>query len=124
MQKVPGIERVEVRLNQGLTVLDLKAENTVTLAALRQVIRNNGFTTPEARVVARGTVSETSQGLMIDVSGTRERFKLMRPDAQPAQFDQLRRRAGTGPVPDAEITGLVRWVSSGAQLTVTSVRVP
>ena len=54
MQKVDGVQSVRVSLNDGLTILDLKAGNAVTLAKLRQIIKNNGFVSKEATAVARG----------------------------------------------------------------------
>ncbi|HEV3060750.1 MAG TPA: hypothetical protein VGY48_21070 [Vicinamibacterales bacterium] len=56
-------------LNDGLTILDLKPGNTVTLAKVRQVIKNNGFVSKEANVSARGAANGL---LAFVVSGTNE----------------------------------------------------
>jgi hypothetical protein len=56
MQKVDGVQNVRVSLNDGLTILDLKPGNDVTLARLRQIIKNNGFVSKDATLLARGTV--------------------------------------------------------------------
>ena len=76
MRKVPGVTGVRVSLNEGLTILDLKPGNTVTLSSLRQVIRNNGFITNEAQVVARGAVTASANQLTFEVSGSKERLAL------------------------------------------------
>jgi hypothetical protein len=76
MRKIAGVSSVRVSLNEGLTVLELAPENTVTLAQLRQVIRNNGFVTKEAQVVAAGTVSRSGGLVVFEVSGSRERYTL------------------------------------------------
>ena len=68
MQKVDGVEKVEVRLNQGLTSLDLKSGNKITLAQLRSVIRNNGFVSKEATITAAGRLDANA----FRVSGTNE----------------------------------------------------
>ena len=68
MRKVEGVQSVSVSLKEGLTVLDLKPDNKVTLAQLRTVIKNNGFVSKEAQVTARGQVS----GDAFEVSGTGE----------------------------------------------------
>jgi hypothetical protein len=82
MQKVDAVQSARVSLKDGLTILDLKPDNRVTLAQLRQIIKNNGFVSKEARVTARG-VSSTAEGKPIfEVSGTRERFLL---SASPQQ---------------------------------------
>ena len=53
MQKVDGVQSVRVSLNDGLTILDLKPGNAVTIARLRQIVKNNGFVSKEAGVIAR-----------------------------------------------------------------------
>ncbi len=75
MKKVDGVEKVRVSLNDGLTILDLKPDNTVTLAALRQVIKDGGFVSKEATVVARGT----PDGERFEVSGTGEQLAMSAP---------------------------------------------
>jgi hypothetical protein len=74
MQKVDGVQSVRVSLKDGLTILDLKPDNRVTLAQLRQIIKNNGFVSKEAWVSARGTPSTAEGRPIFDVSGTSERL--------------------------------------------------
>jgi hypothetical protein len=69
MQKVDGVQDARVSLNDGLTILDLKPGNAVTLAKLRQIIKNNGFVSKEANVLARGVPN--GQRLFV-VDGTNE----------------------------------------------------
>jgi len=73
MQKVDGIQAVRVSLKDGLTILDLKPDNGVTLAKLRQIIKNNGFVSKEASVIARGAANG-QRGFV--VSGTNEQLAL------------------------------------------------
>jgi hypothetical protein len=73
MKKVDGVQIVRVSLNDGMTILDLKPGNAVTLAKLRQIIKNNGFVSKEASVVARGAVAGVGEFV---VSGTNERLPL------------------------------------------------
>jgi hypothetical protein len=91
MKKVKGIDKVRVSLNDGLTILDFKPENTVTLSDLRQVIKNNGFVSNEAQITARGRVSSVNGQAMFEVAGTGERFMLAGKTLQP---DQLMEVAG------------------------------
>jgi hypothetical protein len=74
MQKVTGVASVRVSLNEGLTVLELKPGNTVTVIKLREIIRNNGFPTRDALIVAAGTAVATGNEFTFEVSGTGERF--------------------------------------------------
>jgi hypothetical protein len=76
MKNVPAVMQVRVSLKDGLTVLDLKPENTVTLAELRQIIKNNGFVSKETTAVARGSVADQRTFV---VSGTDERLSLSSP---------------------------------------------
>lgn len=76
MQKVDGVEKVSVSLKDGLTILDLKADNRVTLAKLREIIKNNGFVSKDAVIVARGTPSRNTTDHVFEVSGTGERLQL------------------------------------------------
>jgi hypothetical protein len=70
MKKVEGVQSVQVRLKEGLTMLELRPANKVTLAQLRTVIKNSGFVSKEAQVTARGTTA----GNTFEVSGTGERL--------------------------------------------------
>ena len=76
MQKVSGVASVRVSLNEGLTVVDLKPGNNVTLVRLREVIRNNGFTTKEARIVASGAALPSGNDVAFEIGGTHERLSV------------------------------------------------
>lgn len=71
MQKLEGVDKVTVSLKDGLTILELKAGNTVTLAKLRSIIKNNGFVSKNAEIIAQGSLAATGD---FDVAGTRERL--------------------------------------------------
>jgi hypothetical protein len=77
MKKLPAVANVRVSLNEGLTIVDLKPDNAMTLTELRQIVRKNGFATREAAVVARGAV--TPGGLGFVVAGTGERLATQSP---------------------------------------------
>jgi len=91
MKKVPAVAQVRVSLNEGLTILDLKPGNTTTLAELRQIIKNNGFVSKEATVVARGTVGADETTFI--VSGTNERLPLSSPPQRSGDDWRLAVRA-------------------------------
>jgi hypothetical protein len=74
MQKVAGVDSVRVSLNDGLTILDLRPGNSVTIANLRQIIRNNGFVSREAEVVATGRARSLNGRPVFEVSGTGEQL--------------------------------------------------
>jgi hypothetical protein len=74
MKKVPAVAQVRVSLNDGLTILDLKPGNAMTIAQIRQIIKNNGFVSKEAAVVATGAVAPDRKTFI--VSGTKEELLL------------------------------------------------
>jgi len=74
MKKVPAVAAVRVSLNEGLTILDLKPGNTMTLAELRRIIKNNGFVSKEAIVIARGAAAPDNRSFA--VSGTNEQLQV------------------------------------------------
>ena len=73
MKKVEGVQTVRVSLKDGLTVLELRPDNKVTLAQLRSVIKNNGFVSKDAEITARGALA----GESFAVSGTGERLSFI-----------------------------------------------
>jgi hypothetical protein len=77
MKKVPAVLSVRVSLNDGLTIVDLKPGNSMTLAELRQIVKKNGFATKEALVDARGTTG--SEPSTFSVAGTNEQLMLQSP---------------------------------------------
>src|SRR4029453_6903429 len=125
MQKVPGVSAVRVSLNEGLTVVDFKEENSVTLAQLRQVIRNNGFVTREAQIVARGLVTASGNQMSFEVSRSVERITLAPSKTLPRQYEDLRERASAGQRVDAIISGTVKLAEAKAlTMTVYTSRMP
>ena len=105
MQKVPGVTGVKVSLNEGLTILDLGAGNSVTLVALRQIIRNNGFATNEAQVVVQGTVIQSREGLTFEVRDSKERLTLR--TIPEAALDGWRARLTSAGSVEAVVSGRV-----------------
>ena len=126
MQKVTGIASVRVSLNEGQTVLDLKPGNDVTLANLRQVIRNNGFVTREAQVSVVGEVSTSGSQLSLEVKGSRERLTLQRGSGQQAQrFDDLLARSKAGTSTTLLLTGSVDITDpKSMKMTVSNIAQP
>lgn len=73
MRKVEGVAVVTVSLKDGLTVLELKPGNTVTMAGLRTVLKNNGFVSRDADITATGRRIADST---FEVVGTREQLPI------------------------------------------------
>src|SRR5260370_38439791 len=76
MQKVPGVEKVEVTLKQGKAIMQLKPGNTVHLDELVQKVRDNAFTPKEARVSVRGELLSNGGKLQLKVLGVNDVYDL------------------------------------------------
>lgn len=57
LKKLEGVKEVKVSLNKGNAVVELKAENEVSVQQIREVVRNGGFTPKEASVELAGKIS-------------------------------------------------------------------
>lgn len=79
IQKMPGVERVEVSLNQGLATIQFKPGNTLEPGAVWETVRKNGFTPKETSVLVRGQV----QGRQLRVSGTNQVLDLIADGKNP-----------------------------------------
>ena len=114
MQKTAGVQTVSVSLNEGLTVLDLKEGNGVTLAQLRNVLKDSGFVSREARIEGRGVVSAKASELLLTLSGTNETFALIATSANAAVYAALRQRAIAGPLTVSRARGVANPPAKGA----------
>jgi len=74
MQKTEGVASVHVNLEKGLTVLDLKPGNAITIEQLRRIIKNNGFVSKDIQVHAAGDATTIGGKPSVIVSGTGERL--------------------------------------------------
>ena len=70
MRKVEGVESVDVSLERASAAINLRPGNRITLAQLRQIIKNNGFSAKEATVTVVGTLTERGGKPALTVSGT------------------------------------------------------
>lgn len=65
VEKIPGVDSVEVSLNEGYADVALAESNAVTVEQVRSAIRKNGFSPRETRVQVRGTVARQDTALII-----------------------------------------------------------
>ncbi len=111
VRNIDGIDSVEVSLNRGVVVIRLKPENRVTLAGIRDAIRENGFTPKEAEVRARGTVLDDSGHLALAMPGIHVAFRLAADSLASGIIDELHRVRGQ----DVTIDGRVPETARGAR---------
>jgi len=89
VQKIEGVDAVEVSLNRGIVEIRLKPENGVSLEQVREAIRVNGFTPKEALIRARGTVVEDSGALALALSGREAAFRLAAHPESPGIIEEV-----------------------------------
>ena len=70
MRKVDGVESVDVSLERASAAINLRPGNRITLAQLRQIIKNNGFSAKEATVTVVGTLTERGGKPALTITGT------------------------------------------------------
>lgn len=75
VERIPGVERATLHLNEGRAIVELAPGNAVALEQLRASVRRNGFTPREARVHAVVEVERGPAGLRLRVSGTDDVFE-------------------------------------------------
>ena len=105
LKKFPGVESVDVSLNQGLATVKLKPGNTVETPQFWETIRRNGFTPKETKVTLRGEVT-TAGKLQLKVLGTGEAHDLAPDPKSPQALDELKRQAGKRVVVQGALTPL------------------
>jgi copper chaperone CopZ len=81
VRKIPGVESVEVSLEQAVTKVRLKPGNIVTLSQLRKIVKSGGFNSGAADIDVVGTLVTREGTPTLLVTGTSESFRLVA-DAQ------------------------------------------
>jgi len=74
IEKLPGVESATVSLNEGRTVIRLRAGNSITLAQIRESVERNGFTPQQAVVEAEVEILRSDGRIQLRVAGTSETY--------------------------------------------------
>jgi copper chaperone CopZ len=120
LQKLSGVEKVDVSLNKGLATVTLKPGNTVRLPDVWEAVRKNGFSPKETRVVLRGEVVGGSK-TELKITGTNEVYVLLSDPKTPKRIDDVRRHAGKT-VTLEEVLQPGKDSKTAVPLTVTAVK--
>ncbi|HXG71828.1 MAG TPA: hypothetical protein VNJ04_14570 [Gemmatimonadaceae bacterium] len=120
MQKLAGVESVKVSLNEGRARLVLKTGNALTMAQLRKVVEQNGFTPKQAGVVAEAEIVAKDGLLQVRILGVSETYGL-EPTTAGSVAAELRKHAGR----TVRVEGVIAPPADKMQkplMQVTSVR--
>lgn len=91
VEKLDGVERAEVSLNDGIVRVAFRSGNRVTLARLRKAIRDQGFSPKEATVTVSARVERIDDGFRAIVGSTDVSYALL---TEPEIAGQLARSVG------------------------------
>ena len=121
VQKVDGVESVELSLERAEADIRLKPENRVSLDHFRRIVKGNGFEPREAKINASGAVRNAGGKLTFEVPGTAAPLVISSNGSVPAVYKQLESSAAGGGA--VEITGTVERLPDGRDsLKVVSVK--
>ncbi|MGI9037702.1 MAG: heavy-metal-associated domain-containing protein [Gemmatimonadota bacterium] len=67
VEKLPGVTEAEVSLESGLVAIQLSPVNEVSIADVREAIRNQGFSPRAAAVRVAGLVEQAPYGVVLRV---------------------------------------------------------
>jgi len=94
MERLPGVESADVRLNEGRASVRLTAGNAVTMADMRRSVTRNGFTPQQAVVHAQAEVVATGGRLQLRISGTNDAYDVAMTAHASGIQQQLEKYAG------------------------------
>src|SRR5437879_11337430 len=81
IQKLPGVQSVEVGLNRGRAQIELKPGAKLRIEQIWQKVLNNGDSPRETRVIVEGTVVSNGGRLQLEVTDAGNPYDLV-PDSQ------------------------------------------
>lgn len=68
LNKMEGLEKVQVSLNDGKAYLRLDADNKLTLQKIQKEVKSNGFSARNAEVVVVGTLTKNGNDWELEVN--------------------------------------------------------
>src|SRR5580704_9627096 len=76
MKGIQGVNTVDVDLNTGLVTIKLIPGNSASMRQFNQAVEKNGFAHKNAEIVVRGKLAGSANALVLEVSGTQDRYAL------------------------------------------------
>jgi copper chaperone CopZ len=125
VQKVAGVESVELSLDRAQADIRLRPDNRVSIDQFRRIVRANGFEDGQATVTATGTVREVGGKLAFDVTGLPTPLIVSPDKTAPAAYKQLKAALDSKQPAVFEIVGTVekkRETGDGESIAIASVK--
>jgi copper chaperone CopZ len=115
VQKVDGVDAVELSLERAEADIRLRAGNTVSLDRFRQIAKGNGFEPKEAKVTALGAPREAGGKLTFEVSGVAGVLIVAPDKTSPAVLTTLKSAVDAKAPVVFEVTGSVEKRADGTE---------
>ena len=115
VQKVDGVESVELSLERAQADIRLKPGNRVPLDRFRQIVKGNGFEPREASVAAIGNVREIDSKLSFEVSGVSMPLVVATDKTPPAILKTFKAALDAKTSTPFEVTGSVTIGKDGTE---------
>lgn len=74
--EVPGVSKIEIRVDDGLVLIDAKKDGAIALERLKPAVKNAGFTAREITATAVGSIATINDRPVLRVSGGDTEFIL------------------------------------------------
>ena len=107
VQKLEGVESADVSLQFKTADIKLRPGNRVTLARLRTVIKDSGFTAKEATVTVVGRIIERGGNPALEATGLGAVLLIVADPTKPAAYDEASKRLAAKQTGLVEIAGLI-----------------
>ncbi len=120
VQKIDGVESVELSLERAQADIRLRKDNVVSLDRFRQIVKANGFEPKQATVTAIGTVREVGGNLTFEVSGVAPPLTIVA--GTSAAYKQLKSAADAKSTASFEIVGTVEKKGDVEGIAIASVK--
>jgi copper chaperone CopZ len=122
VQKVEGVESVELSLERAQADIRLQQGNHVPLDRFRQIVKGNGFEPKEATVTASGTIRETGGKMSFEVAGVGTTL-VVAPEKTPAAILETLKALADAKSPLVDVVGVVTIGKDGSEtIAITSAR--
>ena len=122
VQKVEGVESVELSLERAQADIRLQQGNRVPLDRFRQIVKGIGLEPKEATVTATGTIRETGGRLSFEVSGVGTTL-IVSHEKTPAAVLKTLKAMLDAKAPLVDVVGAVTTGKDGIEtIVVTSAR--
>ena len=123
VQKVEGVESVELSLEHAQADIRLRAGNAVALDRFRQIVKGNGFEPKDATVTAVGTVRDSGGKLSFDISGVGTSLSVSPDKTSAATLKLLKSALDAKAAAVFEVSGVVTLGKDGKEtIAVSSAR--